>query len=428
MTTIVLVTAGIVLCVFLSNFFSGSEMAYSSCNKIRLESEKEDGSKKAALALTITEKFDDALSAILIGNNLVNIACSSLGSVFIILLTGGDSLAWLSTAVITVLVIIFGETIPKITVKKAATRYALRYAYPVHALMVVLGPLVKLVVWLIGLITKPLPDETEDSASEEEAVEELQTLIETAEDEKILDENRSELVQAAIEFSDISASEAMTARVDVTAIDIEDDLAEIYQVLEKAKFTRIPVYEGDIDHVIGILHMNHVLKALTERETLDIRSLLLKPCFVYKAMKLPEVLRVMRREKQHLAIVVDEYGGTSGIISMEDVVEKVVGDIWDETDTIEKELEQVSENEYRIDGDMSIFEFLDLVGIREEDFEAESETVGGWTIEQIGTFPKEGDSFTYGNMTVTVLKMDERRVERVRVVLQPDEKEPEHVG
>ena len=412
--TIYFVLAGIVICVYLSSFFSGSEMSYSSCSRMRLESEMEEGSKKARIALYIVDHFDDALGAILIGNNLVNIACSSLGSVAVILITGTDRYAWVATVILTIAVIIFGETIPKITAKKGANNYAKKYAFIIRFLMIVLKPLVLIFVGLIALITAPMKGELIEDDSDGK-VEELQTIIETAEDEDVIDEEESELVQAAIEFPDVSASEAMTARVDVLAIDIEDSWDEIIATIAKSHYTRIPVYEGSIDHIIGVLHMNKFLKAIVDSDEVDIRALLMEPCYVYKTMKLPEVLAAFRKHRQHLAVVVDEYGGTLGIISMEDVLEQVVGDIWDETDTVEDEVTKKSESEYEIDGDMPISDFLDLMNIREENFDFESETVGGWTIESFGRFPEAGESFRYADFTVTVLAMNELRVERVLV-------------
>ena len=418
MTSILLILLGILACVILSGFFSGSEMAFSSCSSLRLEHLRDDGSKRAGVAAKIAERFEDALGAILIGNNLVNIAASSLITVLVVKLTGSTEKVWLGTVIITVVIIIFGETIPKITCKKSANRVAERYAYPVQALMILLKPLVWLVVKTIELITKPLKGEEDEDA--EEAVEELQNLIETAEDEEVLDEDQSELVQAAIEFDQISASEVMTARVDVCAIDIEDDWEEILRLVEEAPFSRLPVYEGSIDNIIGVLYLNHFLKAITEDGHTDIRKLLMPPCYVYKTMKLPQVLNALKKARQHLAIVSDEYGGTLGVLSMEDVLEQIVGDIWDETDTVEQEVVQRSESEYELDGDMVIADFLELLGIDEDSFEAESETVGGWTVESFGAFPQVGDSFTYENWRVTVLAMDGRRVEKVLVQALPE--------
>ena len=408
----VLVFAGIFLCLCLSNFCSASEMAFSSCNVMRLENARDDGSKRAKIAVYITEHFDDALSAILIGNNLANIGASSLASVAVILVTGGDEYAWLATIILTVLVIIFGETMPKISAKKNAN--------VVRAMMIIFYPLVWLVVSLIKLLTMGMKPEAADADSDE-AVEELQSIIETAEDEDVLDEDQSELVQAAIDFSETSAFEVMTARVDVQAIDIEDDWDDILAIIEDAPFTRLPVYEGSIDNVIGILYLNHFLKAMADDGRVDIRKLLMPPCYVYKTMKLPAVLNTLRKAKQHLAIVSDEYGGTLGVVSMEDVLEQIVGDIWDESDVVEHEVVQREKSEYELDGAMILSDFLELVGLNEDDVDAESNTVGGWTLEMFGSFPQEGDSFTYRNLTVTVLSMDGRRVERVLVKLAPSE-------
>ena len=416
----VLVFAGIFLCLCLSNFCSASEMAFSSCNVMRLENARDDGSKRAKIAVYITEHFDDALSAILIGNNLANIGASSLASVAVILVTGGDEYAWLATIILTVLVIIFGETMPKISAKKNANRTSLKNAYVARAMMIIFYPLVWLVVSLIKLLTMGMKPEAADADSDE-AVEELQSIIETAEDEDVLDEDQSELVQAAIDFSETSAFEVMTARVDVQAIDIEDDWDDILAIIEDAPFTRLPVYEGSIDNVIGILYLNHFLKAMADDGRVDIRKLLMPPCYVYKTMKLPAVLNTLRKAKQHLAIVSDEYGGTLGVVSMEDVLEQIVGDIWDESDVVEHEVVQREKSEYELDGAMILSDFLELVGLNEDDVDAESNTVGGWTLEMFGSFPQEGDSFTYRNLTVTVLSMDGRRVERVLVKLAPSE-------
>lgn len=405
--------AAIIVCVFFSNFFSSSEMAYSACNRARLLKSTEDGSKKAAVAVKIVDRFDDTLSAILIGNNLVNIAASSLGSLAVIELLG-DGYAWVSTLVITVVVIIFGETMPKIIAKGSANRIAMNHAYFVRFLGIVLKPLVWLVVGLVRLICLPFKGEKRDD-DEDAAAQELSSIIETAEDEDVLDEDRSELVQAAIDFSDIMASEVMTARVDMLALDVEDDWDELMKIIDESPYSRIPVYEDGIDNIIGVLYLNHFLKALAGDEKPDIRSLLMPVCYVYKTMKLPAVLTELRHAKQHLAVVVDEYGGTLGVLSMEDVLEQLVGEIWDETDEVEEEIVERPDGRFELDGDMVISDFVELMELNEDDFDFESETVGGWTIEMFGSFPKAGDSFEYENFDVTVLEMDGLRVEKVLV-------------
>ena len=421
MIALYLVIAGIIVCLCLSAFFSASEMAYSSCNSMRLESIKDDkgkGWKKAATAMKIVENFDQALSAILIGNNLVNIAASSMSSVLVIIVMTAaglnpDNYGWLSTLVITILVIIFGETMPKISAKRNATKIAMRNAPFVNFLMIVFKPIIWIVVKTIALITKPLKGEQD--ANQEESVEELQSIIETAEDEGIIDEDDSNLMQAAIDFADKSAMDVMTARVDVCAIDIEDSWKDI---------------KATIDNVIGILHLNKLFKTLAnieeqgkaideEEAPIDIRTLLMPPCYVYKTMKLPKVLNQLKGAKQHLAIVTDEYSGTLGVVSMEDVLEQIVGEIYDETDVVEPELVKHNDTEFEVDGGMPVADLLELAGINEDDFDADSNTVGGWTIESIGSFPNEGDSFTYRNMTIKVLKMDGMRVEKVMVKIDP---------
>lgn len=440
MIALYLVIAGIIVCLCLSAFFSASEMAYSSCNAVRLESIKDDkgkGWKKASTAMKIVENFDQALSAILIGNNLVNIAASSMSSVLVIIVMTAaglnpDSYGWLSTLVITVLVIIFGETMPKITAKRNATRIAMRNAPFVNFLMVLFKPIIWLVVKTIALITKPLKGE--EDANQEESVEELQSIIETAEDEGIIDEDDSNLMQAAIDFADKSAMDVMTARVDVYAIDIEDSWEDIKKTVDASIYSRLPVYEGTIDNIIGILHLNKLFKTLAnieeqgraideEEAPIDIRTLLMPPCYVYKTMKLPKVLNQLKGAKQHLAIVTDEYSGTLGVVSMEDVLEQIVGEIYDETDVVEPELVKHNDTEFEVDGGMPVADLLELAGINENDFEADSNTVGGWTIESIGSFPNEGDSFTYRNMTIKVLKMDGMRVEKVMVKIDPKAEE-----
>ncbi len=411
---------GIVACLAFSAFFSASEMCFSSANRMRLESAAENGNRGAKLACGIVDKFDSALGAILIGNNLVNIAASSLTSVVMVLLCWEKYTA-AATAITTVAVIIFGETAPKIIAKKNANRMACVISYPIRLLMTILYPIVWLVVGLAHLITKPMKGEDE-RGDEESAVEELQSIIETVEDEGVIDEDRSGLLQAALDFSEISASEVMTSRVDMETIDIDDDWDEIMTQLEQSSYSRIPVYEDSIDNIIGVLYLNHFFKAILDTPKPDIRALLIEPCYVYKTMKLPAVLAELRRAKTHIAIVTDEYGGSMGVITMEDVMEQIVGDIWDESDEIEAEVVERSEGKYELDGDMSMSDFLELI---EEEHdgeipESESATVGGWTIESFGAFPKVGDSFDVLNLHVTVLEMDEDglRVEKVLVEIK----------
>jgi len=417
----IIIVLGIVLCIVGSHVFSSSEMSYSSCNPMRIENSED---KRAPKALYILDHFEEALSTILIGNNLVNIACSSLTSVFIIIVST-DRYTWIGTVVVTILVIIFGETIPKIIAKKKPNTLALFYAPFIRILMTLFFPAVWVVVKLTGLLTGKMKEE---EADEEEQVEELQSIIETAEDEGILDEDQSEMLQNAIEFDDTSASEVMTARVDMDTIDIDDPLEEIVRTAEETRYSRIPVYEDSIDNIIGTLHLNVFYKGLIEKKTLtrdDLEQMLYPPCYVYKSAKLPEVLDTLKKAKQHLAIVTDEYGGTAGVITMEDVLEEIVGEIWDENDVIEKDAVRVGANEFKIDGDMSIYEFFDFLDLDEDVAdEYESETVGGWAIEMLEHYPVEGESFDWEcenkKILVTISEVDERRVEKLLIKVYND--------
>lgn len=414
MTPLIILGVGILACIIGSYYFSSSEMSYSSASLVRLEREKEGERKSAAeKAIYIIEHFDDALSTILIGNNLVNVAASSMMSVFIILLTDDSDLTWLGTLIITVLIIIFGETIAKIMAKKRPNSVALDRAPVIRFLITLCYPLVLLSVLITRIVTWPIKsgEETDD----DKQVEALQSIIETAEDEGVLSKDRTELLQAAINFSEKTAVEVMTSRVDMDAIDIDDSLNEMMELVFNTPYSRIPVYEDSVDNIIGILHVSHLLKAIADDRELEIRSLLLKPCFVYKTMGLPEVLNLLKKAKQHLAIVTDEYGGTLGIITMEDVLEEIVGEIWDETDKIEEEFVENSHNEYEVDGDMNIGDFLELMQMEEFEDKFDSETVGGWIIEIIGRYPEPNQEISYQGLKIKVLEVSDRRVEKILV-------------
>ena len=417
---------GLLLCLLLSAFFSSANVAFSSANRLRIESAQENGARAGAVkgALAVLDHLDFSLAALTACNNLANISAATIAVALAYELSGGGSWTWLAGVLTAVLVLVLGESMPDMVARKNANRFALRFALPVRALSLLLSPVVFVLGGLARLLTLPLRGER-SAEDDDAAVEELQSIIETAEDEDVLDEGRSELLRSALDFSEISASEAMTARVDVVAIDIDDDWEDILETIANTTHSRLPVYEDSIDNVIGFLYLNHFLKAMTESEKPDIRSLLMEPLYIYKTIKLPQVLTELRHAKKHLAIVTDEYGGTLGVISMEDVLEQIVGDIWDETDEVEHEVVERSAGEYELDGDMSIWDFLELAGIPEENFDFESDTVGGWTMAMFGRYPKAGDSFDYENLTVTVLKMDGLRVDRVNVRISPRSGEEE---
>ena len=416
--------AGFIALLVMSFLFSAAETAYTEANRLRIESAAEEGRRSAAAALRLLDRFDATINAILLGNSLANISAVAVAVSASVRLTEGYDWIWLAALGSFLAILFCGEILPRTLAIKNANRIALSLAGIMRALTLVLRPF----AWALGgaakLLTAGLKGEAEPEG-DEAAVEELQNIIETAEDESVLTEGRSELLRSALEFSEVSASEAMTARVDVDAIDIDDDWEDILEAVENSKHSRLPVYEDSIDNVIGFLYLNHFLKALTDDPRPDIRGLLMEPLYVYKTIKLPQVLAELRHAKKHLAIVTDEYGGTLGVISLEDVLEQIVGEIWDETDEVETEVVEKAEGEYELDGDMTISDFLELVGIDEDDWEFESDTVGGWTIEMLGRFPEPGDSVEYQGVTVTVLAMDKQRVDRVLVKKAPPPEEEE---
>lgn len=429
----------IAVCVILSAFFSGSEITFNAANKLRLKKAAESGETTGRLAWYISEHFTSALSAILIGNNLANIAASSAATLVVAELLrqrfstmSDDSLdtwtAVIATAGMTLIVLIFGEILPKVVGRQHADRLVKLIAFPIRVLTILLYPLVFLVMLLIKLLQKLWGKD----ASEEPTVnaEELSTIIDTVEEEGVIDEDKSELLQSTLEFPDTTVEEILTPRIDLVTVDVNDDPAVIADTVMSSRYTRIPVYEDSIDNVIGILVLNRYYKALADAHeagidetTLDLRSLLLTPQFVYKTMKLPAALNLMRESKMHLCIVTDEYGGTMGIVTMEDILEELVGDIWDEEDEIVQMISKTGENIYEVNGDMNVDDFFSEIDFDAEahDFTCEYSTVGGWSVEMLNDAPKVGDSFTYENLCIIVTEMDDMRVTRLTVLVSPVE-------
>lgn len=410
-----IVAISFILFFFLSFFCSSAEIIFSSANSIRLENLAEEGSKTAKMALKVIDRFDSSLSGLLIGNNIANIGMSSLVPIVAINF-GIEQYSALLTAVLTLIVILFCEVTPKILGKNNANSLSLVYSYPVRAMTLLFAPIVFVVVKAVDIILLPMgkvaPDENEM------AVEELQSIIEIAQDENVLDESRSELLQSALEFYDVNAYEAMTARVDVEAIDIDDDIEDIKKKVEESAYSRIPVYRDSVDNIIGLLHQNHFLRLMLESEDIDIESLLLEPLYVYKTVKMLSLLSAFKQSQKQFAVVTDEYGGTLGIITIEDVLEQLVGEIWDESDEVEDEVIAHAEGIFEVDGDMNIYDFFELVDKDEGAIDFESDTVGGWIIERFGDFPKAGDSIEYENLRITVLESGPHRVEKALAELE----------
>lgn len=433
----------IILMVICSAYFSASETSFSASNKMRLKKAAEAGSKTAKLAYKISEDYTSALSAILIGNNLANIAASTAATVVTVnlllsLSLDSDGLASvISTVGMTLIILIFGEIVPKILAKNNADKMVRFFAYPTRILMIILFPLVWLVMRLVKLLAKIWGKDDEEAPTVTE--EELSSIIETVEEEGIIDEEQSELLQSTLDFRDTTVEEIMTPRIDMTTFDISDDEADIKRLIGESRHSRIPVYEDSIDEIIGVLYLNHYYKAMTVKNATkpELRDLLMKPLMIHKTMKLPAALSMLREKKVHLAIVVDEYGGTLGVVTIEDILEELVGDIWDESDEIITECVQTGENTFEVSGDMNIDDFFEEIEFEPEEFSCEYSTMGGWAIEMLDSDPHVGDTFTFSDknpendedadedlgeterteLCVVVLAMEDMRVTKLTVLV-----------
>ena len=404
--------------ICLSAYFSASEIAFNSANKMRLRKASEAGSRTAGMAYDICNKFTTSLSAILIGNNLANIAISTCTTLIVMnLFSNNVALASaIATVLVTVVILIFGEIVPKILAKQNADAVARVIAIPTRILTVIFSPFVFIVMALLFVLRKIWGS---DRKNDEPTVteDELVSIIDTVEEEGVIDEGQGELLQSTLDFSDTTIEKIMTPRIDLTAIDINDDEEKINSLLsDMTQFSRLPVYQDSIDNIVGVLSLTRYYKATLDEEKPDIRSMLLKPCKLHKTMKLPAALAKLREAKMHLAVVIDEYGGTLGIVTMEDILEELVGDIWDDTDVIITECISTGENTYEVIGDMSIDDFFEEIDfVKPEDFSCEYITMGGWAIQMLEADPHVGDSFRYENIFVIVAQMDEERVTKLTV-------------
>ena len=415
-----------VLIVF-SAFFSSVEIALSSLNRLRLQKLAEDGKGSARVAEKIEQRYPEALTTILIGNNVVNIVLSSLSTLITMELLGKEKEAivgLVSTLVSTVVLLIFGEIIPKLLGKSLALPYACATSYALRALMVIFYPVTALVMAIVRAFSrlwKKADAEDKPIVTEEE----LATIIETVEEEGVIDEDSGELLQSALEFSDITVEQILTPRVDVQGIDCEDEPAEILADVMRASHSRFPYYRDSLDHIEGVFYIAPFLKAVAELgiEQVNPADYVKDTCHVHKTTKLPDAMEKMREMKVHMIVVLDEYGGTLGIVTMEDILEEIVGDIWDESDIIELEIEKTAENTYSVLGQTNIEEFFDEINFKDREFESEYTTMGGWAVEMLEEDVHEGDSFNYKSLYVIVTEMGENVVERLTVVVTPPEEE-----
>ena len=415
----------IVLLLLGSAFFSGSEIAYTSLNKLKLKKENETPTTAQKLVNYIYNHYDHALSTILIGNNLVNIGATYIATVLAVNLAaslGGrlsdNGASTIVTVAMTVLILIFGEITPKMIGSRCSEVITRLAAWTLLILMILFSPLVFLTTGIVNLFSLlwRKPDEEDVTITEEE----LENILDTVEDEGIIDENQTDLLQSALEFTDLDAADILTPRIDVVAFEIHDSLDYILATINETQFSRYPVYDRTIDHVVGILYVKHLLQALVDQETVRLEDLLLEAVYLPKSMKLHAIMNEFRARRTHMAMVADEYGGTLGIVTMEDVLEQLVGEIWDENDDIVNDWQQISENRAECAGDLNLAELCDHLDLDDEKLDSEYTTVGGWASQMIGAMPAEFDAFDYENFTFVVREVDDNhRISRL-IVLKHD--------
>ena len=412
----------LVILIALSAFFSASETAYTTVNKIRLQNYVDAGSKKAKTALFIAENYDRTLTTILIGNNIVNIGASSIATLLFVKLFGPSGAA-ISTAVMTILILIFGEVLPKSFAKESSEKFALAFSRPLRILMTVFWPVVFLFIQLkkVAKHISPIKEEETPTVTEQE----LKFIVESIEDEGVLEKQESELVQHALEFDEKTVQEVLTPRVDMTTLDIEDDLQTNIGLVLTERFSRIPVCRGTSDRIIGILHTKDLLEALVRGDAIDLASMVQPAFFVYKTKKLSSLLADFKRNKTHVAIVTDDYGGTVGMVTMEDLLEELVGDIWDEDEEIIRDFVRIDSQHFLISGDLTIRELFDHLDLPFSNLESNHTSCGGWDLEPLGHLPQAGEAFQFKNMTLTIQEMDDQRVKKLSVYLAPQPEEEE---
>lgn len=410
----------IVLLLIGSAFFSGTEIAYTSLSKLKVKKEGEKQTPTEKLVSFIYNNYDFALSTVLVGNNLVNIAATSVATVLAVNLAASMAIAdelasSIVTIVMTVLILIIGEITPKMVARRISEPFAKMAAYPLLILMIVFFPIVLLTSGIVKLLSKIWKKKSDQEVTITE--EELENLLDTAEDEGVIDENETELLQSALEFTDLDAGDILTPRIDVVGFEINDSIDSILAVISESQFSRYPVYERTVDHVVGILYVKHLLKELAENKTVNLQDLLLEPIFIPKSMHLHDIMNEFRSHRTHMVVVADEYGGIEGIVTMEDVLEELVGEIWDENDDIVNEWQEITETRFECSGDMNLSDFMDKLELDEDELDTDCATVGGWTVEMIGSMPVPFDSFDYKNYTVLVMQVDEENHRIVRLLI-----------
>lgn len=405
--------------LILSGFFSATETAFTSLNRARLKVLADDGNKSAKKALKYTENYDKLLYTILIGNNIVNLTLATISTLLFseIIKSSASLAATLSTIISTIMVLIFGEITPKTLAKESPEKVAMFVCPIVDFCTVILYPLNLIFTGWRSLMKKVFKFKGDDVITEEE----LLTYIEEAKEDGTLDNNEKELLSSAIEFNDAEVGDILVPRVNIIAVEENTPMDEIREIFSEHGFSRIPVYRNSIDSIIGMIHEKDFYAAFMNKAE-NVKGIITSMALATEHMKISVLLRSMQKQKVHMATVVDEYGGTLGIVTLEDILEELVGEIWDEHDEVVNYFTKLDENTYLVDGNAELAEFCELFS-QEEDEESDSNTVSGWIIEKCGDIPPIGFSFDYNNLTISVTKRNLKKVLEIKVVVNAVEDE-----
>lgn len=395
----------IAMLVLMSAYFSASETAFFSMNKIRMKNMASNGNKRAELVLKLAENYDKLLSTILIGNNIVNIASSSIATVLFVKWLGNTGVS-VSTAAMTILVLVFGEITPKSLAKNMPERFALFSAPILRVINIILSPLNFIFAMWQKLVYKVIKPPEDKGVTEEE----LLTMVEEAQNDGEIDPHESELIRNAIEFNDIEVMDIHTNRVDVVAVDVNTDKDEIERIFRKHGYSRLPVYKNSIDNIIGILNQKDFNNA--SKNDFKIEKIMNMPVFVVPTMKISQLLTLLQKKKSHMAVIIDEYGGTVGIVTLEDILEELVGEIWDEHDEVIENIKKVGDNKYKVLCSSDLDNMFETFNVENE---FDIATVGGWVIQTFERIPEIGESFDYKNLHITVSKRDDRHIIEIAV-------------
>lgn len=412
----------IVILTLFSALFSATETAYSSSSKIRLKNMAYDGNTKANSVLVILDDFDKFLTSVLIGNNIVNIASATISTLLFSLILKGGKGPTVSTIVITVITLLFGEIAPKSLAKQAPEKFACATVGVVNFFEFVFTPLTIVLkgwTWLVNHFAHIEQDEGDIS-------DELITMVDEAEKDGNLEEHESDLISAAIEFNDLDVKDVLTPRVDIVAVNIASSHEQIEKAFRFNSFSRLPVYENTVDNIVGVIHEKDFYELMYHNNKGPIRRIIKPVIYTSPNTQISTCMKQLQAAKLHMAVVLDEYGGTEGIITLEDIIEELVGEIWDEHDVVEDFYTKVDDYTWMVKGDAEIDDLIDRFGVEEEDEEFDFITVSGWAIAELHHIPKVNEEFDYKNLHVTITKADQRKVLEVKVEIQKEEEDKEN--